>query len=264
MSIQSSIATLQTLQVLDSKIGKLEEKLANEKTGMDDKAERHVVLMSQLERLQKVISQMEGTKGELQQELRQTSVHVDKTREKLTRCRNEREANAAQRELEEIRRMYKEREAEIQKLTGLIDDARTDLGQVQAECDEIGSQIDATGGETAEAVRTLSRELEQLVSKRRESLERLATSTRRKYEAVSKLRGTGAAAVFEGCCTACNISISPMLYQEIMRQTEIHQCPSCHRLLYHSETAPGLPRRGGASEDNDAPGPDSDAAATSG
>lgn len=260
MSIQASIATLQTLQVLDSKIAKLEEELSQEKGGMDEKSERHRVLVAQIERVQKVIAQMESTRGELHQELRQTALLVDKTREKMTRCRNEREANAAQRELEEIRRMHRERELEIQKLAGLIDEARAELGLADGERVEVGSQIDATGGEVAAKVRKLAQDLELEVSKRNDALSRLSSSNRRIYEAVSKSRGSGSAAVFEGSCTACHISLPPMLYQEIMHQTEIFQCPSCHRLLYLSETAPARMGRERSDDstsqgESDEPGP---------
>jgi hypothetical protein len=251
VSIQSSIATLQTLQVLDSRIAKLEAELGTEKGGMDEQSEQHVALVAEVSRLGKIIASMEATKGELNTELRQHNLLVDKTREKMARCRNEREANAAQRELEEIRRMSRERELEIQKLSGLIDDARADLDKADSQRQSIGSQIDETGGELAEKVRALSDALAVETEKRQQTVERLAPTLRRTYLAVRERRGTGSAAVFEGCCTACHISLSPMLYQSIMRQTELHQCPSCHRLLYFSETAPRSFAKGGGGESGD-------------
>ena len=52
------------------------------------------------------VEQMERTRGELIQEARQISVQMERSREKLSRCRTEREANAAQREIEELRKIY--------------------------------------------------------------------------------------------------------------------------------------------------------------
>jgi predicted nucleic acid-binding Zn-ribbon protein len=54
---------------------------------------------------------------------------------------------------------------------------------------------------------------------------------------VTKRRGTGVAAAIDGSCSACHIELSPMIYQEIKRVTELHVCPSCHRILYYSESA---------------------------
>lgn len=249
VSIQASIQTLQTLQVLDSKISKLEGELGNEKSGMDEKTERHVALVAQVARLEKTIDGMEGTKHELNTELRQHMLLVDKAREKMARCRNEREANAATRELEEIRRMYRDRELEIQKLAGLIEDGRADLAKVDEERESIGSQIDETGGEAAEKVKSLSLALQEESAKREQAMSLLGDAMRRRYIAVRNRRGSGSAAVVDGSCTACHISLSPMLYQEIMRQTELHECPSCHRILYYSETAPSATAGNEAADD---------------
>src|SRR5690242_15993281 len=84
---------------------------------------------------------MDKTRGILYGELRQLTVQVDKAREKMARCRNEREANAASREMEELRRIQRERENEIQKLVGLGDEGRADLETVQAQLEELAREI---------------------------------------------------------------------------------------------------------------------------
>ena len=153
----------------------------------------------------------------------------------MARCRNEKEANAAQREVEEVRRLCRERETEITKLTGLIEDGRADLARVELEREEVAGQIDETQGEATAKVRELQAVFDELLKKRAEAMSQLSPIMQRRYEAVQKKRGTGAAALIDGSCTACHISLSPMLYQEIMRLQELHECPSCHRLLYLAE-----------------------------
>jgi len=238
VSIQASITTLKTLQVLDGRIGKLEAELSVERVGIDEKSERHLALVAHVAKIESTIAGMEGTKGELNSELRQHLLLVDKSREKMTRCRNEREANAVQRELEEIRRLTRDRELEIQKLTGLIEDARADLAKIEEERLSVAGQIDETQGEATAKVRELQESLIEQQAKRTKAMESLASSMVRKYEAVTKVRGTGAAAAVAGGCSACHIQLSPMLYQEILREQELHQCPNCHRILYVSHAAP--------------------------
>ncbi len=238
MSIQASIAILKTLQVVDERILQLQSELSEERANMDEKSERHVALVTKIANLEGAVERMEGTRSELNGELRQLNVQVDKAREKMARCRNEREANAAQRELEEIRRMHREREFEIQKLVGLIDDARADLSKVEEERSSISEQIDETQGVAAEKVRDLEARLAEEQGKRSRALEGLGPSLRGRYETVTKRRGTGVAAAVDGSCSACHIELSPMIYQEIMRLQELHVCPSCHRILYYSDTVP--------------------------
>ena len=238
MSIQASIATLRTLQVLDTRILQLQSELTDERANMDEKSERHVALVSKIANLETAVEGMEGTRSELHGELRQLNIQVDKAREKLARCRNEKEANAAQREVEEIRRMHREREFEIQKLAGLIDEARADLAKVEAERASIAEQIDETQGVAVEKVRALEGQLAEQLAKKAKALDGLGRSLRGRYETVSNKKGSGVAAAVGGTCSACHIEISPMMYQEIMRLQELFTCPSCLRILYYSETAP--------------------------
>lgn len=238
MSIQATIAILKTLEVVDTRIRQLSVELSEKRSNMDEKSERHVALVTKIAGLEAAMEGMEGTRSELQGELRQLNVQVEKAREKMTRCRNEREANAAQRELEEIRRLARDREFEIQKLVGLIDEARADLARVEGERSGIAEQIDETQGVATEDVREIEAELAAVNRKREAAMAELPRNLRARYEAVTKNRGSGVAAAVDGSCTSCHISISPMIYQEVMRGEELHQCPSCHRILYYAEVAP--------------------------
>jgi len=236
VSIQPSFAILQTLQVVDQRIAKLEAELSTERAGISDKAERHAAVVSRIAQIEAMIIVMEGTRSELNQELRQHLIQVDKAREKMARCRNEREANAAQRETEEVRRLSREREVEIQKLAGLITDARADVAVLEQERSEVVGQIDETEGQAALKVRETEARLAELRGKRDAALSQLPATVQGRYKAVHARRGSGTAAVIDGSCAACHISLSPMLYQEMMRMQEFFQCASCLRLLYVTET----------------------------
>lgn len=232
MSIQDKIANLKSLSAIDATILSLESELSEKRAGVDDKSTLKDGLDQRIERLTKSINDMEATRGELVSEMRQTSMQIDRSREKMMRCRNEREANAVQRELEELRRVFRERDHETQKLVGLTDQARADLEKATEEREAIVSQIDATVGEAVSQIRELEERLSDEKKKREEITEQVDRLLLRKYEAVRKKRGSGLAVAREGMCTACHISLPPMLYQRIMHQAELFQCPSCQRILY--------------------------------
>jgi predicted nucleic acid-binding Zn-ribbon protein len=262
VGIQATIAILKTLEVVDTRIRLLSVELSEKRSNMDEKSERHVALVTKIAGLEAAMEGLEGTRSELQGELRQLTIQVEKAREKMSRCRNEREANAAQRELAESRRLARDREFEIQKLIGLIDEARADLARIEEERAGIAEQIDETQGIATEKVREIESELAAENKKRNAAMSELPSNLRARYEAVTKHRGSGVAAAVDGSCTSCHISISPMIYQEVMRGQELHQCPSCHRILYYAEVAPDLP---GSNKSDDlvhaSPGSPEDAAA---
>lgn len=233
MSIEDKISILKSLAAVDAELVVLQKDLSEKKTGMKEQAAHREELAERASQLDESIRVMESTRGELVGELRQTALLVDKSREKMSRCRNEREANAVQRELEELRRVYREREQEIQKLIGLIDEARTDLERVDAEKAEITSQIDESQGAVATEVKELEKEISEKEAART-ALEKDAPALLlRRYESVKKRRGSALASAVKGSCTACNISLPPMLFQQIMQQRELLDCPSCHRILYY-------------------------------
>lgn len=233
MSIQEKIATLQSLSVIDARILEIRGQLDVEQVAIDDKVGSHRALAGRAAQLEAQISAMEKTRSELMGELRQTSVQLDRSREKMNRCRNEKEANAVSRELEEIRRIVRDRESELQKLAGIVDEARADLERINVELSDIGQQIDSTSGDATSRVSELRGSLTGLEGERAGIASKLDGLTLRRYEAVRKKRGSGIAAAMGGSCTACYISLPPMLFQRLTMGHELIECPSCHRILYH-------------------------------
>ena len=121
MNMQVQIEALERLSVLDAELTLLHEELARERQALHDKKKYLEELDQKLGRARGSISEMERLRGDLIQETRQMSVQIEKSREKLSRCRTEREANAAQHEVEELRKLYRDREIEIDKLGVLVD-----------------------------------------------------------------------------------------------------------------------------------------------
>jgi len=66
-------------------------------------------------------------------------------------------------------------------------------------------------------------------------LERISTEVLPIYEKISNKNGQALALVVNELCTGCNMNIPPQLYNHILTETEIHQCPSCKRILYTTQ-----------------------------
>ena len=88
----------------DIDLKELSDQLSSERQGIEKKKQNLDELDSKLQRDRQSVEEMDRMRNELVFELRQMSVQIDKSREKLARCRTEREANAAQREVEELPR----------------------------------------------------------------------------------------------------------------------------------------------------------------
>jgi predicted nucleic acid-binding Zn-ribbon protein len=235
VTISDQLAILKSLAVVDAVLSRLHAELDAEGGELTSKKSQLEGLEVKIQRSEQSIDEMERTRNELMLELRQMSVQVQKSREKLSRCRTEREANAAQREVEELRKLYRDREVEIEKLNSLIDQARSDMAETVTERDTLRGEL----GESEGAVQSRLSELKESSAKHEAEKATLVKDVKpqlfRRYEMIRKRRGSAVSAVIDGSCSVCHIALPPMLNQQIMQAQEMFQCPSCNRILYYEE-----------------------------
>jgi predicted nucleic acid-binding Zn-ribbon protein len=140
LSLRDQIVSLEALAATDADLRRLEEQLTEERATLSN-------LKSELRKLDEKLSidraslvEMDKTRGELMTEVRQMTTQIERSREKLSRSRNERESNAAQRELEELRKLQRDREDEINKLAILSDAAKKTIDETEGQQKKIASR----------------------------------------------------------------------------------------------------------------------------
>lgn len=232
MTIEAQIDALESLAVIDAELKDLSEELGRERLALNTKQQHLGELDARLARDRKSLEDMERMRNDLMGEVRQMSAQVEKSREKLARCRSEREANAAQREVEELRKLYRDRELEIDKLVSLIDNARAEIDKVAAERDALASELGANETDVASRLADLEQREASKDGARKQAVALVSPVLYRRYEMIRKRRGTALAHTVEGTCSACHMRLPPMLFQQLMRKDDFSQCPSCNRILY--------------------------------
>jgi predicted nucleic acid-binding Zn-ribbon protein len=237
LSLRDQIVSLEALAAIDADLRRLEEQLTEERGTLAN-------LKSELRKLDEKLSidraslvEMDKTRGELMTEVRQMGTQIERSREKLSRSRNERESNAAQRELEELRKLQRDREDEINKLSLLSDSAKKSIdeteGQQKKIADELGGRESDISKKLAEAVQ----ERDGKLVERAKLAAAVQPMTLRRYEQVRKRKGNAIAKTIDGTCLACHMQLPPMLFQKLMRGDAFDQCPSCARILYYEPPA---------------------------
>jgi predicted nucleic acid-binding Zn-ribbon protein len=235
VKIQAQIEALENLADLDAELKSLDEELSQERDALGQKRSSISSLDDRLERSATSIGEMEKSRNELHQEARQMSLQMERSREKLARCRTEREVNAAQREIEELRKLYRDREQEIEKLTSLVDQARGDMEAAQSERQSIAGELGSREGEVASHLGSLETETGKRREARKSLVEKVQPVLYRRYELIRKRRGSAIAHVTppDGTCSACHMRLPPMAFQQLMRGDDFQQCPSCNRIIYY-------------------------------
>jgi len=247
VSIQSQIDALEKLSELDAELKDLSDVLRKDRGELDTKRTRLSELIERLSRGKNSIEEMERARGDSMGEARQMLIQIERSREKLSRCRTEREANAVQRELEELRKLHRDREIEVEKLDALIEQGRADVTGVLGEHDKIEAELNAIEEAATGRIAEAQRRFDERAARRGDWVKPVPPQLYRRYELVRSRRGTALAYTHTGVCSACNIALQPMLFQKLKRGEEIGQCPSCNRIIYFRAVVPA-----GASESSDA------------
>jgi predicted nucleic acid-binding Zn-ribbon protein len=236
VTIEVQIEALECLGSLDAELANLTEELAREKESLQQKRSRLSELTQRLESSRASFGEMDRTRSELLAEIRQMNVQIERSREKLTRCRNEKETIAVQRELEELRKLLRDREVEVERLNQLTDQARLDIGRIEAEQSLLSTDIESIEAPALERCSSLEQSIQTKETLRKGFVSKVRPQTYRKYELIRKRRGSAIAHTRDGTCSACHISIPPMQFQQLMRQSDFDICPNCNRLLYFKVT----------------------------
>lgn len=257
MKLQAQIEALENLAKLDAALAKLEAELVREGEAISDKKEQLRRLEERFEITRSTVGDMDRTRGEPMQDARQMSVQMERSREKLSRSRSEREVNAVQREIEELRKLYRDREQEIEKINGLADRARQEMEGASTERDALLGELGANETERASRLGDLEADVAREREQRKELVKAVPPALYRRYEMVRKRRGSALAYTYGGTCSACHISISPMMFQKLRRGEDFDQCPSCQRILYFRQDP--LPEDEAGGDDPESRGSESSA-----
>ena len=232
VDIETQIDALERLSAADAELWHLEVQLHEEHMALGGKRHQLHGLEAKLEAIGRSIEDMERVRNELIGEARQMSVQMDRSREKLARSRSEREVNAAQREVEELRKLFRDRESEIEKLGNLLDQARGDTEATEKQRDGLKNELGEADGESVSRLESLAKEVEQRHKARLETTKELPPPVLRRYETIRRRIGKAIASTSDGTCSACHISLPPMQFQILRRGEALDKCPSCHRIIY--------------------------------
>lgn len=233
MSIREQIASLEELAAIDAVIRRIDEQLEKQRGGLHTMQSEVKGLEDRLRADRDMLSEMEKTRNDLVGELRQMGQQIERSREKLQRSRNEREQNAAQRELEELRKLQRDREEELERLTGAADQARMAISDAEGKHKSLAGELEGSQQGITTSVGDLEVEKKAKLAERDATVKKLPVALYRRYESIRTRRPVAIARTHDGTCLGCHMSVPPMMFQKMRRQEEFEQCPNCRRILYY-------------------------------
>ena len=233
MTIVEQISTLEELAVADAELKVVGEELANERASLSQRKSTLRALEERITKDRAHLVAVEKLKTDYIIEVRTMMQQVDHSRDKMNRSRTERETNAVTREFEELRKLMRDREDEIGKLSTDADSARQSLDSIEAEAKLLASELGENEGAINTKLGMLDSSFAAKSALRAEIVKRLPSIVFRRYDQVRGKRGSGLAQTTDGTCKACHMSLPPQLFHKLRREPMLEQCPSCARLIYY-------------------------------
>ncbi|MBX3262287.1 MAG: hypothetical protein KIS78_36540 [Labilithrix sp.] len=232
MSNVDQIRALEELAAMDAEVKALEEKLAEERGLLVGLKESLKKLDERLQTDRATVGAADKQRQELQIDIRTMTQQIEHSREKLNRSRTERESQAAQRELEELRKLVRDREDEIQRIDNDTAAVRAQVEATEAEHKALSEELAAKEGDIQAKVAQLESDRATKGGGRDVIVKRIPPVLYRRYEMIRGRRGTAIAQTADGTCNRCNMALPPQLYHRLRREPLIEQCPSCNRIIY--------------------------------
>lgn len=238
MSIRDQIALFEELASIDNDIRRIDEQLEKQSGNLEGMRSELSALEERLQTDRDSLAALDKTRSELSVEIRQMANQIERSREKLSRSRNERESNAAQRELEELRKLHRDREEELERLTSATDALRSSIETTDTKRSDISQQLNGTVQGINTSLTALNGERQTRAEARKQVAARLPVVLLRRYDSIRSRRPMAIAKTHDGTCLGCHLSVPPMMFQKMLRQEEFEQCPHCRRILYYVPPPP--------------------------
>ena len=158
---------------------------------------------------------------------------LSKSKAKGAKARTMREAEAAERELEAVRRSIKDGETERDKLKERIEKTRAGLAEPEAMLETQKTQLASAEVAAESQLAALRIEREKALVGRSESAAKIKKDYLKVYDRLRTKLTPAVAEISDAICQSCRLAMPANRYLVLLKGNEFMQCQSCMRILYH-------------------------------
>lgn len=234
--MKPELAILIRLQGIDLELNKLDEEKSSVPKYLEDLQERLSAKESELNELNERVTEIQKRKVDVEDEFELENVRFGKSQKKLSSLKTNREYQALQKEINEIKKTNAAREDEILAIMEETSSLQEEIKEKMKQVKQYRKEIKSEKKHVKELQTSLDAKTAALTEERHAVTKDISPDLLAKYNFLKDRRACVAvAAVTDGVCSACNMNIPPQLYNELLRDEKILTCPSCQRLIYALE-----------------------------
>lgn len=237
MGIQTELEALYRLQEIDNAIADLRREYARLDRG---EAERKAY-----EEAKAAFSTLQETVKKLETELRDAELELKGVESKRAReearlksgaVRSPRELQALEAEVEALGRQRSRLDEKVLMLMEALEQRRTEEKQARQSLSVAAKQLQSKIEAFNTAATRMKSESQELAEARKEALAKVPSNLLRTYERLRETKeGVAVAAVINGICTACHLTLPTNTVDRARRYETFVYCDNCGRILYVPE-----------------------------
>jgi predicted nucleic acid-binding Zn-ribbon protein len=198
--------------------------------------ERLAKLMAAVQTKSTALSEVEKAQRQSQAALELNRDRQTRSDARLEGVQNSQEFQAATKELEQLKKQKASLEEQMKKSASEAEAIRKELAEMTAQKVKLDEERKAQAAEHTGRMEKLQGEVTLLMGERAKLVPQVESRLLSQYDRVRMARaGLGIVPAIAGRCKGCNMMVPPQQFNELQRGNALHQCPSCHRILFVPE-----------------------------
>lgn len=233
--MRDQLRALVELSAVDTKAKEIDERLRGIPAELEARRLAVQKLADLVARQEAALAEAEALLSSQEKDISGRNDALAKAKSKGAKAKNAREAEAAERELDTVRRSIKDGEGERIKLKERIERTRSALDAPRTALEEQRAELAKAEESAGPQLEVLKRERETVVAGRDEFLRKIDKERVRTYERLRPKLSPVVCEVSGEICGGCRMAVAPQRFLQIMKAKEILQCQHCMRFLYHKD-----------------------------
>ncbi len=230
--MQQHIESLQKLQTVDLRIRELTEGLEKYPSEINDLKKDLLEREGSINLKETTLSELKEQRDGLESSLSSNQESIKKAEERLFAIKTHKEYEALQKEITDTRKENLEIEDRTISVMTEIEETEAALAEEKENYATLEEQYSEQIAEKEKKIEELEISRKPAEKEKSEILSTIDPKILPLYERIFKRNGRALALAENEKCTSCNMNIPPQLYNEILKQKSLVQCPSCKKILY--------------------------------
>jgi len=159
---------------------------------------------------------------------------LQKSEQKLTAVKNNKEYQAVQKEITQLKKTIKNLEDQEKARTEALSNIEKEFQDIESEFKSVNKEHESVLIKVKDDINLIERELVDAKEKKNKSMSSLPEELKKRYLKIYENKdGIGISVIQDNRCSVCNIALPRQLCNDILKGDRVFHCPSCQRVIIY-------------------------------